>query len=146
VTAGRVSSAGGSFGTAYDADNSYATGTVTTDDSSYAAGFVGQGFGGGDQQFLGCYSLGQASAGVNSYIGGFVGISYGNNNFAADYWDVDTSQSSNGCGEGDCTNVTGLTDVQLKSELPAGFDPNVWGQKKSINNGYPYLLANPPPQ
>jgi hypothetical protein len=22
----------------------------------------------------------------------------------------------------------------------------IWGQKKNINNGYPYLLANPPPQ
>jgi hypothetical protein len=40
--------------------------------------------------------------------------------------------------------ITGLTDAQLKSALPAGFDPNVWGQSPNINNGWPYLLANPP--
>ena len=29
--------------------------------------------------------------------------------------------------------------------LPAGFDPAIWAQSKSINNGFPYLIANPPP-
>jgi hypothetical protein len=28
--------------------------------------------------------------------------------------------------------------------LPEGFDPNVWRSDPNINNGYPYLLANPP--
>jgi hypothetical protein len=28
--------------------------------------------------------------------------------------------------------------------LPAGFDRTVWGRKRSINNGYPYLIDNPP--
>ena len=45
-----------------------------------------------------------------------------------------------------CVVLTGLTDAQLKSGLPAGFDPAVWGQSAGINNGYPYLLSNPPPQ
>jgi hypothetical protein len=40
--------------------------------------------------------------------------------------------------------VTGLTDAQLKSDLPAGFDPAIWGQDAAVNNGWPYLLANPP--
>ncbi len=40
--------------------------------------------------------------------------------------------------------ITGLTDQQLKSGLPAGFDPKIWGSDPNINNGYPYLLANPP--
>jgi len=39
-----------------------------------------------------------------------------------------------------------LSDEQLKAALPPGFDPAIWGQSASINNGYPYLLANPPPQ
>ena len=39
---------------------------------------------------------------------------------------------------------TGLTDAALKSALPAGFDPAIWGQSATINNGYPYLLDNPP--
>ena len=43
------------------------------------------------------------------------------------------------------SGITGLTDAQLKSRLPAGFDPAIWGQRKKVNNGYPYLLANPPP-
>jgi hypothetical protein len=29
--------------------------------------------------------------------------------------------------------------------LPPGFDPKIWAQSSNINNGYPYLLANPPP-
>jgi hypothetical protein len=61
-----------------------------------------------------------------------------------DYWDVTTTgQQYGGCGE-DYPGVTGLTDAQLKLALPAGFDPTVWGQDPSINNGWPYLLANPP--
>jgi len=46
----------------------------------------------------------------------------------------------------DDPGITGLTDAQLKSGLPTGFDPSVWAQSPSINNGYPYLIANPPPQ
>ncbi len=49
-----------------------------------------------------------------------------------------------GSFEADPPGITGLTDAQLKSALPAGFDPNVWGQNPNINNGWPYLLANPP--
>jgi hypothetical protein len=44
----------------------------------------------------------------------------------------------------DQSGLTGLTDAQLKSGLPPGFDPKIWGQSPSINNGYPYLLSNPP--
>jgi hypothetical protein len=50
-------------------------------------------------------------------------------------------------GAGDPANdpgITGLTDAQLKTGFPDGFDPKIWGQSPSINNGYPYLLANPP--
>ena len=62
-----------------------------------------------------------------------------------DYWDIDTSGLSNGCANDDCTGVTGLTDTQMKSGLPSGFDPAVWAQSPSINDGYPYLIENPPP-
>ena len=30
--------------------------------------------------------------------------------------------------------------------LPAGFDPKIWAQDRKINKGFPYLIANPPPQ
>jgi hypothetical protein len=36
--------------------------------------------------------------------------------------------------------------VQLKSGLPEGFDPHIWGSNPNIDNGYPYLPANPPPK
>jgi hypothetical protein len=94
-----------------------------------------------------------STAAVNNgaVLGGLVGRddTAAHGNFNA-YWDLDTSGISNPSqGAGNIANdpgITGLTDAQLKSALPAGFDPAIWGQKKSINNGYPYLLANPPPQ
>jgi len=33
-----------------------------------------------------------------------------------------------------------------ESGLADGFDPHIWRQSPNINNGYPYLLANPPPK
>jgi hypothetical protein len=119
--------------------DSYATGSATGGDNSSVGGFVGS----IDQDMARSYSLGGASGGIDSRVGGFAGYdSYGD---SADYWDLDTSGLSEGCGQGNCTGITSLTDAQLKSGLPAGFDPAVWGQNASINNGYPYLLANPPP-
>ena len=40
--------------------------------------------------------------------------------------------------------VQAVIDAQLKSALPAGFSSAIWGQSAGINNGYPYLLGNPP--
>ena len=40
--------------------------------------------------------------------------------------------------------MNGLTTQQLQSALPTGIDPAIWGDEPNINNGYPYLLANPP--
>jgi len=37
-------------------------------------------------------------------------------------------------------------DGPSKSGLPAGFSPTLRGQSPDINDGYPYLLANPPPK
>jgi hypothetical protein len=78
-------------------------------------------------------------------FGGFVG-SVWQNHVQNAYWDIDTSGQTKGCGDGDCSGITGLSDAQLKSGLPAGFDPKIWGQSPTVNNGYPYLLANPPPK
>jgi len=67
-----------------------------------------------------------------------------------DYWDLETSGITDPSqGAGNVSNdpgITGLTDAQLKSGLPAGFDLTIWAQSPDINNGYPYLLANPPPK
>ena len=79
--------------------------------------------------------------------GGLVGED-NSGTFADAYWDLDTSGISDPSkGAGNIANdpgMLGLTDAQLRTGLPPGFDPAIWGQKKKVNNGYPYLLANPP--
>ncbi|MBV9571575.1 MAG: hypothetical protein JO056_10085 [Alphaproteobacteria bacterium] len=63
------------------------------------------------------------------------------------YWDIDVGVSDPSQGAGNILNdpgITGLTTKQFQKKLPNGFDPAIWGQAPNINNGYPYLLANPP--
>lgn len=40
--------------------------------------------------------------------------------------------------------MTGLTTTQFTSGLPKGFNRKTWAEKPGVNNGYPYLIANPP--
>jgi hypothetical protein len=47
-------------------------------------------------------------------------------------------------GSGSTVGLKGLKTRKLQSGLPAGFDPTIWAQSPSINNGFPYLIANPP--
>jgi hypothetical protein len=126
----------GNRGTIHD---SYATGTVGAGPHTVAGGLVEE----NDGSISNSYSTGAVYA---DQRGGLLGQDYSTT--AHSYWDFDTSGISNpDQGAGDPLNdpgITGLTDAQLKSALPAGFDPNVWGQNASINNGWPYLLANPP--
>jgi hypothetical protein len=82
-------------------------------------------------------------------IGGFIGVVSGDEGgYTGAYWDVDTSGTALGCGQStpanDCPVTTGLSDTALKSGLPSGFDPAIWAQSASVNDGYPYLIANPP--
>ncbi|HEX3943620.1 MAG TPA: hypothetical protein VHW69_05985 [Rhizomicrobium sp.] len=120
--------------------NSYALGAISGKTNSHVGGLIGYAADGVSLQTS--FSTGKVSGGF-AFVGGSVGY-----NVSADadfiYWDIDTSGTTNGCGQGSCDGVTGLVDAQLKSSLPAGFDPKIWGQSPSINNGYPYLLANPP--
>jgi hypothetical protein len=83
------------------------------------------------------------------YVGGFIGYDDSKNgSLQSDYWDTDTSGITNlSKGAGNIPydpGIEGLTSAILSGGLPAGFDPNVWGESASINNGLPYLLANPP--
>jgi len=123
---------------------SYATGSVFGLTDSKVGGLIGALGNGGSESF----STGHVSGDVD--VGGLVGSATGTGNLSNMYWDLDTSGISDPSkGAGDIPNdpgITGLTTSQFKSELPAGFDPSVWGQKPSINGGYPYLIANPPPQ
>jgi hypothetical protein len=155
VTANYQSSAGGLVGYLSEVTirNSYATGSVSGGLGDEAnGGLVGENSAspGKHSTIESSYAIGPVS-GDGYYNGGVVGSDQDceNGDFHSVYWDLDTSgigNSDQGAGwpQND-PGITGLTDVQLKSGLPAGFDPAVWGERPSINNGYPYLLANPPP-
>jgi hypothetical protein len=64
------------------------------------------------------------------------------------YWDTTTSGITNpdqGAGNvDDDPGLSALTTQQLQAGLPAGFDPAIWAENPKINNGLPYLMANPP--
>ena len=144
-------------------DQSLSTGSVTATGSaagglvgsntgpivdSYATGAVGKNVeaGGlvGDNESTIDTSYSTGTVRGYNYVGGFIGSNSGAP--SEDYWDTTTSGNSQGCGTGDCTGVTGLTTQQLESGLPAGFSRQIWAEDPKINNGFPYLIANPPPQ
>jgi hypothetical protein len=123
--------------------NTYALGAVTAGSNACVGGLVASNW----AQVRSSYAAGQVgTAGPiwESQIGGFAGWNHKSARNQRAYWDTDTSRAAQACGKGHCANVVGLQDSQLKSGLPAGFDPKIWGQSPNINNGYPYLLANPP--
>ena len=130
--------------------NSYAIGSIASWDPFGFGVYVGGLIGADNRRQEGNASSASTYA-VNTFNcvdcnpDGFAG--YGGGTYVSSYWDQDVSGVGTACGVGTtCPGVSGLSDTQLKSSLPSGFDPAVWGQSASINNGYPYLLANPPPQ
>jgi len=144
-------------------DQSFSSGAALGREETSAGGFTDENQG----TITNSYSTGAAGIGKHGTVGGFADFSEGllNTSYstgaatrngkleagfanvisgsANDYWDTDTSGTTRGCRK-TCTGVTGLTTAQLQSGLPAGFDPSVWAESASINNGYPYLIANPP--
>jgi hypothetical protein len=144
-----VLSVGGLVGTSVRAaiSNSYATSSVTAGEGNCVGGLVGL-YGDVQHQVTisSAYATG-ALSGSGAAIGGFVGSGHLGLSIINAYWDIDTTGTEYGESTDKHPNgVTGLTDAQIKSGLPDGFDPAIWRQKKNINNGYPYLIANPPPQ
>jgi hypothetical protein len=122
--------------------NSYATGPVS---DGASGGLVGYNFA-DPGTITTCYSTGQVSG---SESGGLIGEDQSpSGNLNDTYWDMDTSGVTDpDQGAGSPLNdpgITGLSTAQLQSGLPAGFDPSIWGENAAINNGLPYLLANPP--
>ena len=122
--------------------NTYATGSATTGSRSTAAagGLIGVDDSSGTSSTS--YSTGAVSGGNHASVGGSLGS--GGGAYSDIYWNTTTSGTDQGTGYGNVTGITGLTSKQLKSSLPAGFDPTIWGQQKGINHGFPYLLAIPP--
>jgi len=147
VSGGHDAFAGGFVGSSVDSIvDSYATGNARvgkwdhqSEPGPGVGGFVGYAFSGVIQR---SYSTGvPRGRGADTVVGGFAGDIFHLAGFAYDYWDIDTSRTDQQNGSG----IVGLTDAQLKSALPKGFDQSVWAQDPHINKGYPYLLANPPP-
>lgn len=125
--------------------NSYARGSAKTQKGS---GIVGGFQGVATSAYLdSTYSTGLVRGGTKETRGGYAGTANGGpwNN----YFDKDTSgirHKVGSCGEHRCPGIKGLTTEEFLSGLPMGFDSKIWGQSPIINNGYPYLLANPPPK
>jgi hypothetical protein len=124
---------------------SYARGSVSGGDAIAVGGLAG--FANQTTSISESYSTGLVSAGNPlTHLGGLIGQDM--HTISLSYWDLDTSGVSDPTqGAGNIKNdagITGLTTAQFQSGLPAGFNPAVWREKPKINNGYPYLVANPP--
>ena len=125
--------------------NTYATGAVSVGEkaghlrfASDSGGLIGK----NEATLASSYSTGAPTGGLEATLGGSIADNEGT---ATDlYWDTTTSGTETGVGQGHQKGVTGLTTHRLKSGLPAGFDPSIWGEQKGINHGLPYLLAIPP--
>jgi hypothetical protein len=124
--------------------DSYATGAVSGGVS--AGGLVA--VTGDGAQIVDSYATGAVSG--SGTLGGIIGMDQRRSTDGDSdvYWDLDTSGIGNPAqGAGNIANdpgLTGLSDAQLKSGLPTGFDPSLWAQQSGTNNGYPYLIDNPP--
>lgn len=92
------------------------------------------------------YATGAVRAEEVSSAGGFVCVDQTSGGMTDAYWDTTTTGVDTATCTGSDSGVTPLTTSQLQSKLPAGFSPTVWVQNPSINNGFPYLIANPPPK
>ena len=147
-TATSVHQGGGLIGVADNhvtLTNSYARGAASGSSAKgYAGGLVG--WSQSPVSAATSYSTGAPSGG--KYTGGSIGDVTGSVAIADVYWDLDTSGVSDpGKGAGNSAGypgIAGLTTAQFQSGLPAGFDPSIWAESASVNNGYPYLIANPP--
>jgi filamentous hemagglutinin family protein len=138
-----------SYGTV---ENSFATGDATG--GQYVGGLIGN----RDEvqnavgSISNVYSTGSAvvvsTIGIGN-SGGLMGVN--GNPIINGYWDAEASGNGSGVGTGVATGMTGLTTAQMKSGLPAGFDPAIWAMDATINGGYPYLrqsqiASTSPPQ
>lgn len=128
--------------------NSYSTGSTEGQDEAVVGGLIGVNDNGAAPGFRNSYAAGPVGgSGSSLTAGGFVGIDDNGTGVDA-YWVMSRRTISNPSqGAGNVANdpgITGLKGPQIKSALPSGFDPAVWGQTHGINSGYPYLLANPP--
>jgi hypothetical protein len=129
----------------------YATGAVSASASgkagsrTYAGGLIGIfSFNTIDQ----AYASGTVSTtgGYTGAVGGFLGFQTGVAGTITDsYWDTDTGGLQGiGSWDGGSYDLTGQTTSQFLSGVPPKFDTS-WIEG-TLNGGFPYLIANPPPK
>ncbi len=151
----KVSAGGGTYLGELVGDNigliteSYAGGSITGGEDSEIGGLVG------DNAEESTISQSYSTAALKDIpngdrdAGGLIGIDDSpRRSNASDYWDMTTSHikgRSDGAGTPrNDPGIQGRSTEQLQSGLPKGFDPTVWAEDPKINNGFPYLIANPP--
>jgi hypothetical protein len=129
--------------------NVYAVGSVKGKSGSLVGGLAGFIQDNEGSTITAGYSAGTVE-GPRGDTGGFIGFDDNPGDIAYGYWDLTTSGITNPSrGAGNVKNdpgIVGLTDAQLKSGLPQGFNPKIWAEDPNINNGLPYLINNPPPK
>jgi hypothetical protein len=117
--------------------NSYSTGTIEENGSEVpGGGMIGQFIDGTVSE---AYSTGRVKDG-GGFLGEYLGLS-----ISSSYWDTQISNEKYAAGNArKVPGVTGETTAKLQAGLPSGFDPTIWAESPSINNGLPYLINNPP--
>src|SRR5262249_24305469 len=119
--------------------NSYATGSAIGNVAT-VGGLIGV----DNATVVSSYASGAVASNTGGQVGGLIGSTLNQNLLTGTYWDITTSGQSHGVGSDTAyPGVTGLTTEQFQAGLPAGFDPSIWAENPQINNGLPYLLANP---
>jgi hypothetical protein len=114
----------------------YATGSVSG--SGAVGGLVGYNYGG---TISAAYATGSVSSGSN-YVGGLVGRNKGGT-ISAGYWDTAVNPSLSGVGNGNNTNVKGVSTAALAALVGGsntGFSSNVWANAGGQTT--PYLIAD----
>lgn len=154
ITGGDSTVAGGLVGRNFGGFvfDCYAIGPVHVGTNAFAGGLVGSNENnpgeGSDPVIATSYSTGAVSGDAGATLGGLVGQDLAAPGITDAYWDFVTSGITDPSqGAGNVANdpgITGLSDAQLKSGLPSGFNPAIWGQDPEINAGYPFLFLNPP--
>jgi hypothetical protein len=155
VTGGDSASVGGLIGENSGATvtNSYAMGSATGGNGALVGGLIGSDPDNSDEHATPVvkfsYSIGAETGGSGAVIGGLIGQDAADSTIVSTYWDLDTGVNDPSKGAGNVANdpgITGLTDTQVKSGLPAGFDKAIWKETAKINFGYPYLIGDQPPK
>ena len=126
-------------------EDCYAMGNVSGNE--YIGGLVGLQHGDIDSNITNCYATGKVSG--TDYTGGLVGGKDGVNAFINNcFFDTQTTEQTNGLGNGSLAGVTGLPTVEMQKGITftpdAGWDFNtiwqIWETKS-----YPYFIFQSAP-